>query len=39
MGVHDLTFYDVICRNAGCFGKKEAWVDAEERPQCHLRPV
>jgi len=30
MGVHDLTFYDVICRNAGCFGKKEAWVDAED---------
>lgn len=30
MGVHDLTFYDVMCRNARCYGNKEAWVDAEE---------
>ncbi len=30
MGVHDLTFYDVICRNALCFANKEAWVDAED---------
>jgi len=29
MGLYDLTFYDVICRNAVCYRNKSAWVEAE----------
>ena len=31
MGLYDFTFYDLIARNAGCFGDRSAWfeVDAE----------
>ena len=30
MGLHDLTFYDLINRNAVAFGKKVAWLEAED---------
>lgn len=30
MGIYDLTFYDVIHRNALTFRKKAAWLDAED---------
>ena len=29
MGLHDLTFYDVINRNAMAFGRRTAWVEAD----------
>ncbi len=29
MGLYDLTFYDIINRNALCFKEKTAWLDAE----------
>jgi acyl-CoA synthetase (AMP-forming)/AMP-acid ligase II len=30
MGLYDLTWYDVICRNARLFSGKLAWLDADE---------
>jgi len=30
MGLHDLTFYDVINRNAVAFRRRQAWLDAED---------
>jgi long-chain acyl-CoA synthetase len=30
MGLHDLTYYDLINRNAVAFRKKMAWMDAED---------
>ncbi|MBW2357474.1 MAG: AMP-binding protein [Deltaproteobacteria bacterium] len=30
MGVYDLTFYDLINRNAICFKDKEAWLDLDD---------
>lgn len=30
MGLYDFTFYDLICRNAVCFGNHEAWFDSED---------
>lgn len=30
MGIHDLTFYDVICRNAALYGDRPAWFEAAD---------
>lgn len=30
MGLHDFTFYDLICRNAVSFGKRAAWLEADD---------
>jgi len=30
MGIHDFTFYDVICRNAANFGNRPAWFEVDE---------
>ena len=30
MGIHDLTFYDVVTRNAACFRDREAWFEADD---------
>jgi long-chain acyl-CoA synthetase len=30
MGLHDLTFYDLISRNAVAFRRRQAWLDAED---------
>ncbi len=30
MTVHDFTIYDVVQRNAACFGKKPAWIEADD---------
>ncbi len=30
MGTNDFTIYDVILRNAACFGNKEAWFEADD---------
>jgi len=30
MGLHDFTFYDLICRNARCFGEKPAWYEVDD---------
>jgi acyl-CoA synthetase (AMP-forming)/AMP-acid ligase II len=30
MGLHDFTFYDLICRNAVSFGNKIAWMEADD---------
>jgi len=30
MGLHDLTFYDLIRRNAVAFRRRQAWLDAED---------
>ncbi len=30
MGLHDLTFYDLISRNAMAFRRRQAWLDAED---------
>jgi len=30
MGLHDLTFYDLIRRNAMAFRRRQAWLDAED---------
>jgi acyl-CoA synthetase (AMP-forming)/AMP-acid ligase II len=30
MGLHDFTIYDVINRNARCFGKKPAWLEVTD---------
>jgi long-chain acyl-CoA synthetase len=31
MALHDFTFYDLINRNAACFGNRPAWLDAEDQ--------
>jgi acyl-CoA synthetase (AMP-forming)/AMP-acid ligase II len=31
MGLHDVSFYDLINRNAICYGKRPAWLDAEDQ--------
>ncbi|MGD9193847.1 MAG: AMP-binding protein, partial [Desulfobacterales bacterium] len=31
MGLHDYTFYDLISRNAVCFGEKPAWLDVDDQ--------
>ena len=31
MGLHDYTFYDLIHRNAVCFGNKPAWFEVDDR--------
>ena len=30
MGIYDLTFYDIIKRNAHCFNKRDAWFDVDD---------
>ena len=30
MGLHDFTFYDLICRNAGAFDTLPAWFEADD---------
>lgn len=30
MGLYDFTFYDLIRRNAACFGQKTAWIEADD---------
>ena len=30
MGLHDLTFYDIICRNASVFSDLTAWIEADD---------
>jgi len=30
MGLYDLTFYDVICRNAVCYKNKPAWIEVDD---------
>jgi long-chain acyl-CoA synthetase len=30
MGLHDFTFYDLICRNSYTYGKKMAWLEADD---------
>ena len=31
MGLHDYTFYDLICRNAVSYGKLPAWFEVDDR--------
>ena len=31
MGLHDYTFYDLINRNASCFGNKPAWLEVDDQ--------
>ncbi|HSM91066.1 MAG TPA: AMP-binding protein, partial [Desulfobacterales bacterium] len=31
MALHDYTFYDLINRNAVCYGKRPAWLDVEDQ--------
>jgi len=31
MALHDFTFYDLINRNAVCYGNRPAWLDAEDQ--------
>ena len=31
MALHDYTFYDLINRNAVCYGNRPAWLDAEDQ--------
>jgi acyl-CoA synthetase (AMP-forming)/AMP-acid ligase II len=31
MALHDFTFYDLINRNAVCYGTRPAWLDAEDQ--------
>jgi len=30
MGLYDFTVYDMIRRNAGCFGSKQAWLEVDD---------
>jgi len=30
MGLYDLTFYDIICRNAVCYKTRSAWFEADD---------
>jgi acyl-CoA synthetase (AMP-forming)/AMP-acid ligase II len=30
MGLYDFTYYDLVNRNAGSYGKRSAWMDADE---------
>ncbi|MBI9087005.1 MAG: AMP-binding protein [Desulfobacterales bacterium] len=34
MGLHDFTFYDVICRNAALYGDRPAWFEASDGSEC-----
>src|ERR1700690_2248014 len=33
MGLYDLTFYDLICRNAVCYKDKTAWLEADDKSE------
>jgi acyl-CoA synthetase (AMP-forming)/AMP-acid ligase II len=37
MGLYDLTFYDIISRNARSFGDKPAWFEADENKTTSFR--
>ncbi len=39
MGLHDLTLYDVICRNAVAFGKAWAWMEADDGRRLTFREI
>jgi len=39
MGLHDLTFYDVINRNATTFGNRSAWYEADDERNLTFKEV